>query len=315
MAEREQYLWVEKYRPRTVAECILPESIKANFQQFVDAGEIPNLLLPGTAGIGKTTIAKALCNQLGADYIQINGSEESGIDVLRNKIRNFASSVSLTAGSKVVILDEADYLNPNSTQPALRGFIEEFASNCKFIMTCNYKNRIIEPLHSRCAIIEFHIPAAEKPKMLAQFMARVKNILEKEGVTYSKEAVARLLVKYYPDFRRVLNELQRYSVAGKIDEGILVNVAEANMEELFTFLKEGSFTNMRKWVAANSDNEWVRVVRQIWDHGNKVFDVESQAKLALVLGEYQYRMAFVADQELNMVAMLTEIMGSCNFKE
>ncbi len=312
--EREQFLWVEKYRPKKIDDCVLPDNLKATFKEFVAAGQIPNLLLSGTAGVGKTTVAKALCDEIGADWLLLNASEDSRIDVLRGRIRDFASTVSLTNSGKVVILDEADYADAARFQPALRGFIEEFANNCRFVLTCNFKNRIIEPLHSRCSIVEFAIPPAEKPKMLAKFMARAKYILDSEGVTFNKEAVARLLVRHFPDFRRVLNELQRYSSSGTIDEGVLIDTGNANIVELVKHLKAQSFTEMRKWVAANTDNDFNQVIRQIYDQSHTLMDVQSQAALVLILGEYQYKMAFVADQELNLVAMLTEIMGSCTFK-
>ncbi len=312
--EREQFLWVEKYRPKTIDDCVLPPHLKATFQEFVDAGQIPNLLLSGSAGVGKTTVAKALCDQIGADWLLLNASEDSRIDVLRGRIRDFASTVSLTNSGKVVILDEADYADAARFQPALRGFIEEFANNCRFILTCNFKNRIIEPLHSRCSIVEFSIPPDEKPQMLAKFMARAAFILKTENVTFNKEAVARLLMRHFPDFRRVLNELQRYSSSGTIDEGVLLNVSNANIVELVKHLKAQSFTEMRKWVAANSDNDFNQIIRQLYDQSHTLMDVQSQAALVLILGEYQYKMAFVADQELNLVAMLTEVMGSCTFK-
>jgi DNA polymerase III delta prime subunit len=315
MAREDTNLWVEKYRPRTINECILPEDLKATFQKFVDNGDLPNLLLAGSAGVGKTTVARALCEELKYDYIVVNASEDSGIGVLRDKIRSFASTVSLMENGKAVILDEADYLNPNSTQPALRGFIEEFADNCRFILTCNYKNRLIEPIHSRCSNIDFVVAPQEKPKMLAKFMGRIKAILEAEQVTYNKEAVAQLLVKHYPDYRRVLNELQRYAASGTIDAGILVNMTAENLNQLVGFLKDSDFTKMRKWVANNSDNDFNQMIREIWNYSSGAMDVKSQAELVLILGEYQYRMAFVADQEINLAAMLTEIMGRCQFKE
>ena len=310
---RETFLWVEKYRPKKITDCILPESIKNTFIEFVGQKEIPNLLLSGGSGVGKTTVARALCEELHADYILINGSEESGIDVLRNKIKQFASTVSLQSGSKVVILDEADYLNPQSTQPALRGFIEEFHRNCRFIFTCNFKNRIIEPLHSRCSVIEFKING-NKIMLAEQFMERVDQILKAEKIGFEDAVVAELIMKHFPDWRRVLNELQRYSVSGTIDTGILVNLAEVNLTELMTHLKKKEFTKMRKWVVDNIDNDPVKVFRKIYD---KMYDYMSSSSIpeaVIILGEYQYKSAFVADQEVNLLACLTEIMHKCKFK-
>ena len=310
---RETFLWVEKYRPKKITDCILPESIKNTFIEFVGQKEIPNLLLSGGSGVGKTTVARALCEELHADYILINGSEESGIDVLRNKIKQFASTVSLQSGSKVVILDEADYLNPQSTQPALRGFIEEFHRNCRFIFTCNFKNRIIEPLHSRCSVIEFKING-NRIMLAEQFMERVDQILKAEKIGFEDAVVAELIMKHFPDWRRVLNELQRYSVSGTIDSGILVNIAEVNLTELMSHLKKKEFTKMRKWVVDNIDNDPVKVFRKIYD---KMYDYMSSSSIpeaVIILGEYQYKSAFVADQEVNLLACLTEIMHKCKFK-
>ena len=310
---RQTFLWVEKYRPQKITDCILPESIKNTFIEFVGQKEIPNLLLSGGSGVGKTTVARALCEELHADYILINGSEESGIDVLRNKIKQFASTVSLQSGSKVVILDEADYLNPQSTQPALRGFIEEFHRNCRFIFTCNFKNRIIEPLHSRCSVIEFKING-NKIMLAEQFMERVDQILKAEKIGFEDAVVAELIMKHFPDWRRVLNELQRYSVSGTIDSGILVNIAEVNLTELMSHLKKKEFTKMRKWVVDNIDNDPVKVFRKIYD---KMYDYMSSSSIpeaVIILGEYQYKSAFVADQEVNLLACLTEIMSQCKFK-
>jgi len=315
MNEREQFLWVEKYRPRTIDDCVLPESLKGTFREFLEKGQLPNMILAGTAGVGKTTVARALCEQLGSDYLLINASEDSGIQVLRDKIRNFASTVSLGGGTKVVILDEADYLQPQSTQPALRGFIEEFANNCRFILTCNFKNRIIEPLHSRCTVIEFTLSKEDKPHMLAQFMKRIKMILGAEGVEFSRDAVVHLLMKHFPDYRRVLNELQRYSASGKIDEGILVDLSEDNFKALCKHLKEKEWSEMRKWVAHNGDNDPTRLIRLIYDSASKSVESSDIPKLVLILAEYQFKVPFVADQELNMVAMLTEIMANVQFKD
>jgi len=307
----EMFLWVEKYRPQKIDDCVLPEALKKTFKEYIIKGELPNFLLCGTAGTGKTTVAKALCNEIGAEYMFINGSEESGIDVLRTKIKSFASSVSLTDAKKVVILDEADYLNPNSTQPALRAFIEEFSNNCRFILTCNFKNRIIEPLHSRCAVIEFKIDNAEKKNMLEGFFKRTRQILQQENIEFDPKVVAEMLTKYFPDFRRILNELQRYSVSGKIDTGILVNVSEESYKSLIKFMKEKDFTEVRKWVGKNSDTDSVSLFRQLYDSACTIMEPISVPQLILILAEYQYKAAFVADHELNTMAAMTEIMANC----
>ena len=307
-----QFLWVEEYRPRKVKDCILPKSLKTFFDGVVEKGDIQNMLFTGPAGTGKTTVARALCEQLNCDYIIINGSEESGIDVLRTKIKSFASTVSFTGNTKVVILDEADYLNPNSTQPALRGFIEEFANNCRFIFTCNFKNRIIQPLHSRCAVIEFKIPSTEKPKLASQFFKRLQDILEKESISFDPKVMAKVVEKYFPDFRRTLNELQRYSQAGTIDEGILVNVSEENMNELVNSLKVKDWKKMRTWVVNNMDNDPATLFRRVYD---SLVPLTTQVpQLVLTIADYQYKSAFVSDQEINLVACLTEIMASVELK-
>jgi DNA polymerase III delta prime subunit len=311
-ANREQFLWVEKYRPRTISDCILPDTLKNTFQEFVDQDNIPNMLLSGTAGTGKTTIARALCEELGCDYIIINGSEESGIDVLRTKIKDFASTVSLAGKVKVVILDEADYLNPNSTQPALRGFIEEFSKNCRFIFTCNFANRIIAPLHSRTTVIDFRLTKQDRPQMAAKFFKRVVDILNEENVTHNPKVVAEIVNKYFPDYRRVLNELQRYSSSGTIDEGILVNVSDANMKELISALREKDFKKMRTWVVNNLDNDPNVLFRKLYD--TLLPEVVQVPQLILLLADYQYKAAFVADAEINLVACLTEIMAACEMK-
>ena len=308
----EHFLWVEKYRPRSVDDCVLPEEQKAFFKQALQAGEIQNMLLCGTAGTGKTTVARALCEELKTDYIIINGSEESGIDVLRTKIKDFASTVSFTGNTKVVILDEADYLNPNSTQPALRRFMEEFAGNCRFILTCNYKNRIIPALHSRCAVIEFKIHKKEVAKIASAFFKRVAEILEKENVSYDKKVLAKVVEKYFPDYRRTLNELQKYSQIGSIDEGILVNMGETNMKELVEALKSKDWKKMRTWVVNNLDNDPSTLFRKIYD---TVVPLTTQVpSLVLTIADYQYKSAFVSDQEINLVACLTEIMASVEVK-
>jgi DNA polymerase III delta prime subunit len=309
---KEQFLWVEKYRPRKLDDCILPDDQLKTFREFVATGEIPNMLLCGSAGVGKTTIARAICEELGCDYIIINGSEESGIDVLRTKIREFASSVSFGGKTKVVILDEADYLNPNSTQPALRAFIEEFANNCRFIFTCNFKNRIIAPLHSRTAVIEFKLTKADRPKMAGRFMKRLSDILATENVAFDEKVVAEVLKKHFPDYRRVLNELQRYSVSGTIDEGILVNVQEVNMKELVASLKGKDFKKMRNWVVDNIDNDPNLIFRKIYD--TILDDVKYPSQLVLLLADYQYKAAFAANPEINLVACLAEIMAGMEWK-
>ena len=309
----EHMLWVEKYRPQKIEDCILPEAIKTTFQEYVNRKQIPNLLLSGTAGVGKTTIAKALCEEVGCDYIVINGSDESGIDTFRNKIKNYASSVSLSGGRKVIIIDEADYLNANSTQPALRGAIEEFAENCSFIFTCNFKNRIIDPIHSRCTVVDFKINGS-KPKMAAQFFKRVEWILSEEGVTYDKQVVAAVITKHFPDNRRILNELQRYSVGGTIDKGILASVADVQLGELIKALKEKDFSSVRKWVTNNLDNDPSTIFRKMYDTLYESLTPNSVPQMVLILAKYQYQAAFVADHEINLMASLTEIMVECEFK-
>ena len=311
-----EFLWVEKYRPQLIQDCILPNSIKKTFEDIVNGGELHNMLLTGTAGTGKTTIAKALCYELGLDYLMINGSEESGIDTLRTKIKQFASSVSLSGGYKVVILDEADYLNPQSTQPALRAFMEEFSSNCRFILTCNFKNRIIEPLHSRCAVVEFNIPKKDMPELCMEFLDRCCYILNTEGpITYDKEVIAELILKHQPDWRRVINELQRHSASGKIDSSILIHqIADLAIIDLITYLKTKNFKAMRQWVADNKDAEPASIFRKLYDAMNDRVEPKSIPQLVLILADYQYKNAFVADHELNMVACLTEAMTQVQFK-
>ncbi len=310
----QEFLWVEKYRPNTIDDCILPSQLKKDFEEILKQGELQNLLLTGTAGTGKTTVAKALCKQLDLDYLLINGSEESGIDTLRNKIKQFASTVSLQGGYKVVILDEADYLNPQSTQPALRGFIEEFSANCRFILTCNFKNRVIEPLHSRCSVIEFNIPKKEAERLCSVMMARLMHILDTEGVKYEAPVLAELIMKHVPDWRRVINELQRYSVSGVIDSGILVQLSDTSLNDLMIFLKEKNFKQMRKWVADNMDSEPAALYRKVYDNMYDYVDSSSIPQLVLILADYQYKNAFVADHELNTVACLTEVMAGVKFK-
>ena len=309
----EHLLWTEKYRPKKIEDCILPERLKKPFQEYVNQGNIPNLLLAGGAGVGKTTVAKAMCEEIGCDYMVINGSDESGIDTFRTKIKNYASSMSLTGGRKVIIIDEADYLNPNSTQPALRNAIEEFAVNCSFIFTCNYKTRIIEPLHSRCAVVDFGLKNDEKASMASQFFKRLQGILQSEKVEYDDKVIAELVKKHFPDFRRVLNELQRYSQFGKIDTGILAQIGNIQIEEVVKFLKAKDFGAIRKWVAT-SDLDANTLFRQLYDALYDVLKPQSIPNAVLVIADYQYKNAFVADTEINVVACLTELMVNCEFK-
>ena len=310
----EDFLWVEKYRPKTIEECVLPNALKQTLSEFISKGDLPNLILSGGPGVGKTTAAKAMLDELGLTYMFINGSEESGIDVLRTKIKNFASTVSLHGGRKYLILDEADYLNPQSTQPALRGFIEEFHKNCGFILTCNYKNRLIPPLHSRCSVVDFTVPKSEKKELAEQFFRRVMNVLVVEDIKFEPKAVAEVINKFFPDWRRVLNELQRYSVSGRIDAGILVDISEVNIKELMQSMKQKEFTNVRKWIVNNIDNDPTRLFRRLYDNLYDYMDGSSIPHVVVILGEYQYKAAFVADQEINMLACLTEIMSRGKFK-
>lgn len=313
----EQMLWVEKYRPHKVEDCILPENLKTTFQEYVNRKEIPNLLLAGSAGVGKTTIAKALCEEVGCDYIVINGSDEGRlIETFRVKIKNYASSMSLSGGRKVVIIDEADYTNAESVQPALRNFMEEFAHNCSFILTCNFKNRIIAPLHSRCSVVDFKIQNGQKAKMATQFFKRVEWILEQEQVAYEKEVVANVITKHFPDNRRILNELQRYASNSNkaIDKGILASVSDANIASLVKFVKEKDFTSARKWVTNNLDNDPNSILRSIYDNLYDYLKPDSIPPAVLILSKYQYQAAFVADQEINLMACLTEFMVECEFK-
>ena len=309
-----EYLWVEKYRPQKIDDCVLPESIKKTFKDMVDSGEAQNLLLSGGAGCGKTTIARALCSELDTEYIIINCSEDGNIDTLRTKIRNFASTVSITGAKKVVILDEFDYSNAQSTQPALRGFIEEFSSNCRFILTCNFKNRIIEPLHSRCTNVEFKIPNTEKPELAKQILGRLTTILNAENVPFDDRVLAQLILKHFPDFRRIINELQRYSVSGTIDSGILSNLGEISLSELVTAMKGKDFTSLRKWAVDNLDNDHTRIFRKIYDGLYESFETTSIPAAVLILADYQDKASRVADQEINLTACLTELMMECTIK-
>lgn len=309
----DEFLWVEKYRPKTIQDTILPDSLKQTFQEFVNQGNIPNLLLSGTAGCGKTTVARAMLEELGCDYMIINGSMNGNIDTLRNEIRSFASGVSLTGGRKYVILDEADYLNANSTQPALRNFMEEFSKNCGFILTCNFKNRIIEPLHSRCSVVDFKIKKTDLPSLAAQMMKRLVSILQAENVEFDKAVVAELIKKHYPDWRRIINELQRYSATGRIDSGLLANIQETTFKSLIGFMKSKEFTNIRKWAAENIDSDTTAIFRQLYDTSSEYITKNSIPQLVLILAKYQYQAAFVADHEVNLMACLTEIMIECEF--
>jgi len=308
----EHLLWTEKYRPRTVEDCILPERLKAVFQQYVNQKEIPNLLLAGGAGVGKTTIAKAMCNEIGCDYMVINGSDENGVDTIRVKIKNYASSVSLSGGRKVIILDEADYLTPNA-QAILRNAIEEFAANCSFIFTCNYKNKIIDPLHSRCAVIEFGLKNGEKAQMASAFFKRITHILNTEKVEFDEKVIAEVVKKHFPDFRRVINELQRYSKLGKIDVGILSQIGDISLTQIVKHLKEKDFTSVRKW-AATSEIDNTTFFRKLYDALYDIAKPQSIPQAVLILADYQYKQAFVVDHEINLVACLTEIMANVEFK-
>ena len=313
---RDEFLWVEKYRPKKIEECILPDNIKKTFLDFLDKGEVPNLLLAGPAGCGKTTVAKALCNELGVDYYVINGSDEGRfLDTVRNNAKNFASTVSLqaTGRHKVIIIDEADNTT-NDVQLLLRAFTEEFSGNCRFIFTCNYKNKIIEPLHSRCAVVEFGIPAGKRPEMASKFFNRLRQILDAEGVEYDNKVLVELINKHFPDWRRVLNECQRYSAGGKIDSAILASFSNLKTDDLIKKLKDKNFPEVRKWVVNNLDNDSSVLLRRIYDACYESLVPSSIPSAVLILAKYQYQVAFVVDQEINMLACLTEIMVECEFK-
>jgi|TARA_R110001592_G_scaffold101137_3_gene286362 DNA polymerase III delta prime subunit len=307
-------LFVEKYRPKSIKDCILPEQLKDTFSKMVSSGSTQNLLLCGPAGTGKTSVARAICNDLDAESILINCSEDGNIDTLRTKIRSFASSISLNGNSKVVILDEFDYSNANSIQPALRGAIEEFASNCRFILTCNYKNRIISPIHSRCTNIEFTIPSAEKPILARSILERIQYILSEENIPYESEVLVKLIMKHFPDIRRMLNEIQRYSVSGNIDVGILSNFDQIRIQDLISAMKDKNFTESRKWIISNLDNSPPELFRKIYDTMYIALEKASIPEAILIIAEYQYKSAFVADQEINFVACVVELMMRCNFK-
>jgi DNA polymerase III delta prime subunit len=313
---RNDFLWVEKYRPKTIEDCILPENIKKTFKDFLNKGEIPNLLLAGSAGVGKTTVAKALCNELGVDFYVINGSDEGRfLDTVRNNAKNFASTLSLssTAKHKVIIIDEADNTT-SDVQLLLRASIEEFANNCRFIFTCNYKNKIIEPLHSRCAVVDFSIKGKEKATLAGSFFKRLQNILDEEGIKFDQKVLAELIHKHFPDWRRVLNECQRYSVGGEIDSGILASFTEVKTDDLINYLKDKNFTEVRKWVVGNLDNDPSSLLRGIYDACYSCLQPQSIPAAVLIIAKYQYQIAFVADQEINLLAALTELMVECSFK-
>jgi len=309
-----EFLWVEKYRPKTVADCVLPKAIQETFDGFVQQGNLPNVLFVGTPGVGKTTLARALCDQMSIDYIIINGSEESGIDMLRTKVRDYATTSSLTGGRKMIIVDEADFLNPQSTQPALRGAIEEFSSNCGFILTANYQSKILPAIQSRCRPIVFSIPRSERAVLAKEFMIRATNILEEEEIVFNKRVIAELITKHFPDFRSILNEMQAYSSCGKIDEGILVRLNETDIKMLMSSLKDKNFKVMRKWVVDNLDNDPTTLFRTIYDALYLYLEKQSIPQAILCLAQYQFQAAHVADQEINTVACFLEIMSSCVFK-
>lgn len=311
---RDEFLYVEKYRPHTVENCILPARIKTIFQEYVNKGDIPNLMLTGTAGCGKTTVAKAMCDEIGVNYLFINSSDERGIDTLRTKIKGFASTISLTGGRKVIILDEADYLTPEA-QAALRGAIEEYSSNCSFIFTCNFKAKLLDALHSRCSVIDFALKGDEKVEMAGQMFKRLIQILKQEGVEYDKSVLGKIVQKYFPDYRRTLNELQRYSSLGSLDAGVLAQIESVRkLEDLIKTIKEKNFTAMRKWVVANSDVDPSSIFRTIYDNLYDALTPNTIPDAVVILSKYQYQSAFVADQEINLVACLTEIMANCEVK-
>ena len=313
--EREEFLWVEKYRPSKVIDCVLPSDLEETFSEYVDKKSVPNLILTGGPGTGKTTAAKALCEETSTDYLMVNGSDEGrSIDTVRTTLTQFCSSVSMTGNRKAIIMDEADYMNPDSVQPALRGFIEKFGNNVSFLFTCNYRNRIIDPIHSRCAVLDFIIPNNEKPKIAERYLDRCEKILDGEGIVYDKKVLIELIMKYFPDFRRVLNELQRYSVSGEIDTGILSSINEVNLNELVSSLKGKKFSEVRKWANQNIDQDTTKIFRKLYDNLSGQLKPQSIPQAVLIIADYQYKSAFVADQEINLVACLTEIMVECEFK-
>jgi|TARA_B100000508_G_C11438442_1_gene267396 DNA polymerase III delta prime subunit len=312
---RDDFLWVEKFRPKKISDCILPSDLQEPFSEYVEQGKVPNMLLCGGPGSGKTTVAKALCVEVGLDYLMVNGSDEGrNIDTVRTTLNQFCSSVSMTGNRKAIIMDEADYMNPDSVQPALRGFIEKFGNNVSFIFTCNYRSRIIEPIHSRCAVFDFIIPNNEKPKIAERYLDRCETILDDEGVIYDKKVLVELIMKYFPDFRRVINELQRYATSGKIDTGILSSINEINLNELVSGLKGKKFSEVRKWANQNIDQDTTKIFRKFYDNLSAQLKPQSIPQAVLIIADYQYKSAFVADQEINLVACLTEIMVECEFK-
>jgi DNA polymerase III delta prime subunit len=310
---QDDFLWTEMYRPRSIKDTVLPDDLKKTFQKFVDTKNIPNMILSGSSGVGKTTVARAVLDELGCDYIVVNGSMDAGISTLRTDIRDFATTVSFNGKKKYVILDEADYLNPNSTQPALRNFMEEYSSNCGFILTCNFKNRIIQPLHSRCTVIDFKIDKKEQPKLAMRFMKRAEAILTEQNVQFDKSVLAQVIQKYFPDWRRIINELQRYSVTGSIDSGILSNIKQNSICELLECIKAKNYQEMRNWVYNNVDNDIHSLYRQFYDYGSEYFTKSTLPCLILLLAKYQYQHAFAADPEINFMAFLVEVMVECEF--
>ena len=313
MIGEKKILWVEEFRPKTVKDCILPDRLKKTFQEYVDRKEVPNLILSGSPGTGKTTVAMAMCEEIGLDYILLNGSEENGIDTMRVKVKGFASSVSLTGGRKVIIFDEADYLTPLA-QAALRGVIEEFAGNCSFIFTCNLLNRLIEPLHSRTAVINFKLTGAEKSGMASQFFKRVEYILNFKNIAYDSKVVAEVVMKFFPDYRRILNELQKHSVSGPIDASVLAQVGDVSLTELFVSLRAKDFKSIRKWVGTHTDSDSQKIMRDIYDKLSEYVAPQSIPAAVVLLGRYQYQAAFVVDQEINLMAFLTELLVECEFR-
>ena len=313
--QRDDFLWVAKYRPTKISECVLPSDLQEPFSDFVDQGKLPNLIFAGGPGTGKTTAAMALCEETQTDYLMVNGSDEGrNIDTVRTTLNQFCSSVSMTGNRKAIIMDAADYMNPDSVQPALRGFIEKFGNNVSFIFTCNYRSRIIEPIHSRCAVFDFIIPNNEKPKIAERYLDRCETILDDEGVIYDKKVLVELIMKYFPDFRRVINELQRYATSGKIDTGILSSINEINLNELVSGLKGKKFSEVRKWANQNIDQDTTKIFRKFYDNLSGQLKPQSIPQAVLIIADYQYKSAFVADQEINLVACLTEIMVECEFK-